>query len=141
MLHAVRNAGKCDWFIDNQSEIGLRFNNRKEVNFPLPYDLTDKFMGAGWRTPEIHLDPLIRQGMSGFALADTEVVRRGIKCLRNDLKSGEWTITTVITDSDALLMLVIDYCVLYRIKIGESNNRVSHIPIYRKIRYIIFLDT
>ncbi len=62
----------------------------EKVNFPLSYDLTDKFMGAGWRTPEIYLDPLIRQIMSGFTLADTEVVRRGIKCLRNDLKSGEW---------------------------------------------------
>lgn len=66
-----------DWFIE-------------KVNFPLPYDLTDKFIGAGWRTPEIYLDPLIRQSMSGFALADTEVVRRGIKRLRDDLKSGKW---------------------------------------------------
>ncbi len=62
----------------------------EKVSFPLPHDLTDKFTAAGWRTPEMYLDPSIRQSMSPFVLTDAEVVRQRVKHLRNDLKSGEW---------------------------------------------------
>lgn len=62
----------------------------EKVSFPLPYDLTDKFTAAGWRTPEIYLDPSIRNSMSPFALADAEAVKQGVKRLQNDLENGEW---------------------------------------------------
>jgi ubiquinone/menaquinone biosynthesis C-methylase UbiE len=62
----------------------------EKVSFPLPYDLVDKFTATGWRTPEIYLDPSIRNSMSPFALTDAEAVEYGVKRLQNDLKSGEW---------------------------------------------------
>jgi len=62
----------------------------ERVKFSLPYDLTDKFMIVGWRTPELYLDPTFRQGTSGFALAAEEDVTRGVEELRNDIESGEW---------------------------------------------------
>ncbi|MBA7616969.1 hypothetical protein ES703_24273 [subsurface metagenome] len=62
----------------------------EKVKFPLPYDLTDKFMDAGWRNPEMYLDPQVRQSISPFALANAEVVKSGIERLRNDLKTGKW---------------------------------------------------
>ena len=62
----------------------------EKVSFPLPYDLTDKFTASGWQTPEIYLDPSIRNSMSPFALADASTVKHGVKRLQNDLESGEW---------------------------------------------------
>ncbi len=62
----------------------------EKVNFPLPHDLTDKFMIVGWRTPEIYLDPTFRQGASGFALAAEGDVNRGVQQLRNDIENGDW---------------------------------------------------
>jgi ubiquinone/menaquinone biosynthesis C-methylase UbiE len=59
-------------------------------SFPLPDDLTDLNMNAGWNRPEIYLDDRIREGMSGFALADPEEVRAGLARLRSDLADGGW---------------------------------------------------
>ena len=60
------------------------------IKFPLPYDLTDKNMCAGWNRPEIYLDPQMRQNTSGFALASPSAVQAGIALLENDLQSGKW---------------------------------------------------
>ncbi len=62
----------------------------EKIQFPLPSELTDNFMAAGLRTPEVYLDPQIRQGMSGFALANADVVKQGIDRLQNDLNTGVW---------------------------------------------------
>jgi ubiquinone/menaquinone biosynthesis C-methylase UbiE len=59
-------------------------------NFPLPHDLSDLNMHAGWNKPEIYLDPAIRRGMSGFAMSGHSEVQDGLKLLRRDLKTGEW---------------------------------------------------
>jgi ubiquinone/menaquinone biosynthesis C-methylase UbiE len=59
-------------------------------NFPLPHDLSDLNMHAGWNKPEIYLDPEIRKGMSGFALSGNSEIQNGLKQLRRDLKTGEW---------------------------------------------------
>ena len=58
--------------------------------FELPHDLTDYFAAAGWRKPEIYLDPIIRSCMSAFAIADQEKIEAGITRLKQDLKSGKW---------------------------------------------------
>lgn len=56
----------------------------------LPYDLEDMFAAAGWRQPQVYLDPNIRAGMSCFRLADADVVKRGVSQLKQDLSSGRW---------------------------------------------------
>lgn len=60
------------------------------VPYPLPPDLVDMFLAAGWRRPEVYLDPNIRAGISSFANGDREEVELGIARLRGDLASGEW---------------------------------------------------
>jgi ubiquinone/menaquinone biosynthesis C-methylase UbiE len=56
----------------------------------LPHDLTDMFLAAGWKRPEIYLDPEVRAGMSAFALSDKSAIEKGIALLQNDLNSGLW---------------------------------------------------
>jgi ubiquinone/menaquinone biosynthesis C-methylase UbiE len=58
--------------------------------FPLPFDLTDLFLAAGWARPELYLDPQVRAGVSGFAVADQSRIDRGVDRLRADLASGDW---------------------------------------------------
>jgi ubiquinone/menaquinone biosynthesis C-methylase UbiE len=58
--------------------------------FPLPYDLQDFFAAAGWRRPELYLDPIVRSCMSGFAIEDQGVVHKGVESLRTDLENGSW---------------------------------------------------
>jgi len=62
----------------------------EKIDFPLPHNLTDKFMIAGWRDPEMYLDPTFRQGTSGFAIAAKDNIASGGEQLRNDIESGEW---------------------------------------------------
>ena len=69
---------------------GLKHWSTQAIKFPLPSDLADKNMCAGWNRPEIYLDPLVRQNTSGFALASPSVVQRGINLLGDDLQSGKW---------------------------------------------------
>jgi ubiquinone/menaquinone biosynthesis C-methylase UbiE len=58
--------------------------------FPLPHDLSDMNMHAGWNRPEVYLDPVARRGMSGFAMADHSEVQAGLDLLARDLELGEW---------------------------------------------------
>jgi ubiquinone/menaquinone biosynthesis C-methylase UbiE len=58
--------------------------------FLLPHDLTDMFAAAGWRRPEIYLNPEVRACISSFALADASLVEKGINLLKKDLDSGRW---------------------------------------------------
>jgi ubiquinone/menaquinone biosynthesis C-methylase UbiE len=58
--------------------------------FPLPHDLSDLNMHAGWNRPEVYLDPVARRGMSGFAMADHSEVQAGLDLLARDLELGEW---------------------------------------------------
>lgn len=62
----------------------------KVARFPLPCDLADKNMCAGWNRPEIYLDPMFRQNTSGFALVSQQSVQQGLDLLEKDLKSGKW---------------------------------------------------
>ena len=56
----------------------------------IPHDCADGFLAAYWRRPEAYLDPLVRAGISGFALLDKHVVTRGVARLKADLESGAW---------------------------------------------------
>lgn len=69
---------------------GIKHWSTQIIKFPLPSDLTDMNMCAGWNRPEVYLDPLFRQNTSGFALASPSVVQAGIALLGNDLQSGKW---------------------------------------------------
>lgn len=56
----------------------------------LPSDCVDGLFSAYWARPEMYLDSAIRRNISNFALADAEVVARGIEALRVDIESGAW---------------------------------------------------
>jgi ubiquinone/menaquinone biosynthesis C-methylase UbiE len=56
----------------------------------LPHDLSDMFLAAGWRQPEVYLNPEIRASMSVFALADSSIFEEGLRLLKEDLNSGKW---------------------------------------------------
>jgi ubiquinone/menaquinone biosynthesis C-methylase UbiE len=58
--------------------------------FPLPYDLADMNMCSGWNQPEIYFDADMRKNTSGFALASSGAVKKGLKRLQQDLNTGEW---------------------------------------------------
>lgn len=56
---------------------------------PIPHDCVDGFIGAFWRRPEAFLDPLVRAGMSSFAVVEDQL-GPGVERLRADLESGAW---------------------------------------------------
>jgi SAM-dependent methyltransferase len=60
---------------------------------PIPRLCTDAFWCALWDRPELHLDPRLRRGSSGWQLmdaAEAERAERGLEALRADLESGAW---------------------------------------------------
>ena len=85
-----------DAFIPLEELISIFTSHRDAIatvrGFPLPHDLMDLNMHAGWNRPEIYLQPAIRRGMSGFALADPVEVQNGIKMLKRDLETDDWDI-------------------------------------------------
>jgi len=60
------------------------------IPYCIPHDLQDCFMAAGWRRPEMYLDPQVRACMSGFALAEPETLKRGLLRLQRDFDTGLW---------------------------------------------------
>jgi hypothetical protein len=60
------------------------------IPWSVPQDLQDCFMAAGWRRPEMYLDPRVRACMSGFALAEPETLEEGLLRLQHDLDTGLW---------------------------------------------------
>lgn len=56
----------------------------------LPHNLTDMFFAAGWRRPELYLNPDVRSGISALALAEVSIVEKGVNWLEEDLNSGCW---------------------------------------------------
>ncbi|MET0559773.1 MAG: methyltransferase domain-containing protein [Solirubrobacterales bacterium] len=60
---------------------------------PIPRDCTDAFWCALWDRPELHLEPELRRGSSGWQVMDAdelELAERGIAALQADLESGAW---------------------------------------------------
>jgi hypothetical protein len=64
--------------------------NVRQVSFPLPPDLQDRFGAASWSCPEAYLRPEIRDGISDFALMNRDDLERGLERLTKDLESGRW---------------------------------------------------
>jgi SAM-dependent methyltransferase len=60
------------------------------LTLPVPRDLSDGVLGAYWCRPGAYLDPTVRANNSGLALADPDIVTRGMACLEADLASGSW---------------------------------------------------
>ncbi|PHM11536.1 class I SAM-dependent methyltransferase [Nostoc sp. 'Peltigera malacea cyanobiont' DB3992] len=82
-------------FLPLNEQINLIQSNTKRrveaIPLLLPYDLSDLFAAAGWRRPELYLQPEVRAGISSFALANQDLAEQGVKLLAADLSSGEWT--------------------------------------------------
>lgn len=78
--------------LSNISElIGATTQRSVEVStLMLPHDLSDLFVAALWRRPEMYLSSVVRAGMSAFALAEPAVVELGVRQLEEDLNSGRW---------------------------------------------------
>jgi SAM-dependent methyltransferase len=55
----------------------------------IPGDCSDGFLGAYWRRPEAYLDPSVRRSISSFAAV--RGVEEGLRRLRQDIESGEWS--------------------------------------------------
>ena len=60
------------------------------IPFLLPPDLKDLFAAAGWRKPEIYLDPEIRNGISTFNKMSAKNLKAGITKLATELNNGVW---------------------------------------------------
>lgn len=83
-LESVRDGGTSE---DVASELGGKVEVRA---FPVPIDFTEGSGGAFWGRPEALLDPMVRSGISMFALLEPDVVDRGVERLAADLASGRW---------------------------------------------------
>jgi SAM-dependent methyltransferase len=57
---------------------------------PVPWDCVDGFPEAYWRRPEAYLDEQVRRGMSIWARLGTDIERRAVHALHDDLRSGRW---------------------------------------------------
>ncbi|MEZ4982521.1 MAG: class I SAM-dependent methyltransferase [Saprospiraceae bacterium] len=68
------------------------FKNFNREPYFIRKDQIDLFLYAGKERPELYLDENVRNGISSFSdLANQEEVKNGLKQLRKDLESGEWT--------------------------------------------------
>lgn len=78
--------------INEQIDLIYQNTNRKVESIPflVPDDLSDLFAAAGWKRPELYLDPQVRSGISAFALANQNSIAQGVKLLEKDLSSGIW---------------------------------------------------
>lgn len=56
----------------------------------VPWDCTDGFPEAYWRRPEAYLDERVRRGMSIWTTLGTDVERRFVETLSDDLATGRW---------------------------------------------------
>jgi len=64
------------------------FGSIEAVTVPIPADCRDGFLGAYWKRPRAHLDPLVRESISTFAKignVDSQLTR-----LQQDVDSGAW---------------------------------------------------
>jgi SAM-dependent methyltransferase len=81
---------------------------------PIPHDCTDGFFGAHWRRPAAYLDPVVRAGMSVFALREPEQLEPGLRALEHDLATGAWA------ERHADLLARDELDLGYRLLIGTS---------------------
>ena len=60
------------------------------ISVPIPHDCMDGFHGAYWRRPEAYLHPVVRSGISTYALMSPAERDDGLRRLAVDLSSGVW---------------------------------------------------
>lgn len=66
------------------------FEDIRTETYFVSNDLQDWFLHAGKYRPHLYLDPVVRSGISTFALEDSlEEVMKGCEKLREDISSGE----------------------------------------------------
>lgn len=53
-------------------------------------DFADRFTGAAWKRPRLHLDPGYRACSSSFSRVPREVVEGGVRALESDLANGRF---------------------------------------------------
>lgn len=58
--------------------------------FGVPADFADRFTGAAWNDPRIHLDARYRACSSSFARAPCPAVEKGVRALEADLADGSF---------------------------------------------------
>jgi ubiquinone/menaquinone biosynthesis C-methylase UbiE len=71
----------------------LETRTRRHVDvtpWSVPHNLQDCFMAAGWRTPEMYLDPEVRACISAFAVARPGTLEDGLLRLQHDVTNGTW---------------------------------------------------
>ena len=71
-------------------DIASAIGATKSIPLPVPRDMQDGVLGAFWCRPEAYLDPAVRANCSGLALADPNVIARGVAALEKDLSRGAW---------------------------------------------------
>lgn len=71
-------------------ELAAELGGARVEPLPVPADCHDGFFAAYWARPERYLDPLVRAGISCFALLDQDVVAQRMDRLADDLTSGAW---------------------------------------------------
>jgi SAM-dependent methyltransferase len=64
------------------AEIASAIGATTSVDLPVPRDMQDGVLGAYWCRPDAYLDPAVRATCSGLALADPDVIARGVRCGR-----------------------------------------------------------
>jgi SAM-dependent methyltransferase len=57
---------------------------------PIPWDCADGFFEAYWHRPAAYLEESVRRGISVWDAVGSDVERRAVRSLREDLASGLW---------------------------------------------------
>ncbi|MBA2653934.1 MAG: class I SAM-dependent methyltransferase [Gammaproteobacteria bacterium] len=74
----------------NKSLTRSGFKNIQQDIFFVPEKMQDLFLMAGKHSPEIYLDPNVREGISAFKLfAEDNELHAGLKALEQDIQSGK----------------------------------------------------
>jgi SAM-dependent methyltransferase len=69
------------------AEFAAALGGARVENVPIPHDCRDGVLAAFYARPERYLDPVVRAGMSPFAVIDAEPA---MARLADDLRSGAW---------------------------------------------------
>ena len=94
-------------------------------HFPLPDDLQDNFCAANWRDPARYLDPAVQAGISSFAYADPESVRKGLSVLQQDIADGRWQ------QQYGYLLEKNEFDAGYRFLVVRSGEEINMVPMIR----------
>jgi SAM-dependent methyltransferase len=86
VLHGEWDFGPTPSF----DELGRALGGARVETVPIPADCVDGFFACFWGRPEAYLDPVVRAGISCFALLEPADVDERMARLSRDLASGAW---------------------------------------------------